>query len=105
MAAPEEDSPKVISETMLASLMTVPQPEHTFWPSSSTMLGDGQLGFGQVAVLGCVVGLGWGCGRGLGVGFGCLRVANRSTGGLGPDLDWGGKRVGSLASVMSSGDY
>src|SRR5436190_24238591 len=101
MAAPEEDSPKVISETMLASLTTVPQPEHTFWPSSSTMLGAGQLGFGQVAVLGWVVGLGCGCGRWMGIGIGCLRLANRSTGGLGPGLHGGGRRVEGLTSVIS----
>lgn len=50
------------------------------------MCGAGQPGFGQVEVLGCVVGLaGWGraigCGRLMGVGLVGLRLARRPTGG------------------------
>lgn len=85
MAAPDDVSPNVTSDTIFASLITVPHPEHTFCPSSSTICGAGHPGFGQVEVLGCVVGLGgWGraigCGRRMGVGFGAFRLARRPTG-------------------------
>lgn len=70
--------------------MTVPQPAHTFCPSSSTTCGAGQLGFGHDDALGKVAGLGGtGTGTGAGVdegrrmdvddGLGLLLVANRGT--------------------------
>lgn len=77
------------SETMLFSLMTVPQPVQTFTPPSSTICGAGHPGFGQLDVLGCVVGRG-GCGRPIAVGrligveLGGFRLASRPTGGRGP---------------------
>lgn len=82
---------------MLDSLMTVPQPEQTLVPPSSTICGAGQPGLGQFEVFGCVVGLGaWGreidCGRLIGVELGGLRLASRPTGrrgggtGRAPDL-------------------